>query len=154
MHKMQFSVDIMHVDKDVVVLAVAVMQELGEQVKLYNSQELAKNFHYITDHQIANSLGPQKQPMFHALTGCDTVSIVAGHGKKTAWSTWHALTPYRCIFELSCGSRDIPMEAMMAIERFIILLYDRTNVCSDINKAQQKLFFFRKRTNVKTIPPN
>ena len=40
---------------------------------------------------------------------------------------------------------------MLTIERFVILLYDRTSMCTDINKARQKLF--TKRTNVKAIPP-
>ena len=26
--------------------------------------------------------------MFHAFTGCDTVSSFSGRGKKTAWDTW------------------------------------------------------------------
>ena len=26
--------------------------------------------------------------MFHAFTGCDTVSSFGGRGKKTAWDTW------------------------------------------------------------------
>ena len=26
--------------------------------------------------------------MFHAFTGCDTVSSFDGRGKKTAWDTW------------------------------------------------------------------
>ena len=30
-------------------------------------------------------------PMFHALTGCDTVASFVRHGKKTAWSTWESL---------------------------------------------------------------
>ena len=45
-------------------------------------------------HQIAGSLGPEMScalPMLHALTGCDTVSSFAGHGKKTAESTWKSL---------------------------------------------------------------
>ena len=29
-------------------------------------------------------------PMFHAFTGCDTVSFFGGKGKKTAWNTWRA----------------------------------------------------------------
>ena len=28
-------------------------------------------------------------PLFHALTGCDTVSSFAGIGKKTAWAAWN-----------------------------------------------------------------
>ena len=72
------------VDTDVVVLAVAVMLEIGEQVKPYIAFGTGKHFRYVIVHQIANSLGPQKAqalPIFHALTGCDTVSSFA------AWST-------------------------------------------------------------------
>ena len=53
--------------------------------------------------------------------------------------------------KLSCIPRDISMDAMLIIERFVILLYDRTGTCTDIDKAQQRLFV--KRTNVKAIPP-
>jgi len=143
------------VDTDVVVLAIAVMQELGRQVKLYIAFGTGKYFRYIAAHEIAHSLGPQKTkalPMFHALTDCDTVSSFVGHGKRTAWSTWNPLPQLTdALLQLSCMPSDIPVEAMLVIERFIILLYDRTSVCSDINKARQKLFV--KRTNVKAIPP-
>ena len=40
---------------------------------------------------------------------------------------------------------------MSVIERFVILLYDRTSMCTEIDQARQKLF--AKRTNVKQIPP-
>ena len=44
-----------------------------------------KNVQNIPAHAIAMSLGPDKAstpPMFHALTGCDTVSLFGGRGKK------------------------------------------------------------------------
>ncbi len=40
--------------------------------------------------EMGNRVGPEKSialPMFHALTGCNTVSGFVGHGKKSAWST-------------------------------------------------------------------
>ena len=40
-------------------------------------------------------------------------------------------TAYRYTFELAS---DIPVDIMLVIERGIILLYDRTSTCSDINK--------------------
>ncbi|KAK3729696.1 hypothetical protein QZH41_004576 [Actinostola sp. cb2023] len=63
----------------------------------YNTDEVwitygtGKNVHNIPAHTIATSLGPDKAstlPMFHALTGCDTVSFFARRGKKTAWDVW------------------------------------------------------------------
>ena len=40
---------------------------------------------------------------------------------------------------------------MHTIERFVILLYDRTSTCNDIDKARKKLF--AKKNNVQLIPP-
>ena len=97
-------------------LAIAVVQELGRQVKLYIVFGTGKYFCYIAAHEIAHSLGPQKAkalPMFHALTGCDTVSSFVGHGKRTAWSTWNPLPQLTdALLQLSCTPSDIPVEAM------------------------------------------
>ncbi|KAJ8402966.1 hypothetical protein AAFF_G00358820 [Aldrovandia affinis] len=40
---------------------------------------------------------------------------------------------------------------MRIIERFMILLYDRTSKCTDIDKARRKLF--ARKNNVQLIPP-
>ena len=67
--------------------------------------------------------------MFHALTGCDTVSSFVGHGKKTAWNTWNVLPGLTDVLvQLSCAPSDIPEDVMLTIERFVILLYDRTSI--------------------------
>ena len=42
-------------------------------------------------------------------------------------------------------------DTMHAIERFVILLYDRTIKCKDVNKARNKLF--AKKSSVQNIPP-
>ena len=44
------------------------------------------------------------------------------------------------LLKLSCAPSDIPEDAMHIIERFVILLYDRTATCTDIDKARCKLF--------------
>ena len=46
-----------------------------------------KSFRYLAIHQIVACQGPDKSlaiSMFHALTGCDTVSAFVGHGNKSA----------------------------------------------------------------------
>ena len=94
----------------------------------------------------------QAFPLFHVLTGCDTVSSFVGHGKKTAWNTWNALPELtNALLTLSCAPSNIPGDTMSVIERFVILLYDSTSMCTEIDQARQKLF--AKRTNVKQIPP-
>ncbi|KAK2184977.1 hypothetical protein NP493_242g03033 [Ridgeia piscesae] len=74
-------------DTDVVVLAVFAINHLPAGCDLWLAFGTGKSFRYLAAHQIAASLGPEMScalPMFHALTGCNTVSSFAGHGKKTA----------------------------------------------------------------------
>ena len=47
------------VDTDVVVLAVSVMQALGEQVELWVAFGTGKHFRYLAAHKVANRLGPK-----------------------------------------------------------------------------------------------
>ena len=51
-----------------------------------------KNYRVISAHGIYAAIGLDKclaLPMFHAFTGCDTVSSFSGIGKKTAWEMWN-----------------------------------------------------------------
>src|SRR6218665_2176239 len=78
------------VDTDVVVLAVAFFEQLHLDT-LWIAFGLGKNFHYIAAHDIAVALGTKRSsalPVFHALTGCDTVSSFYGRGKSTTFDTW------------------------------------------------------------------
>ncbi|KAL8577836.1 hypothetical protein ACOMHN_054586 [Nucella lapillus] len=53
--------------------------------------------------------------MFHALTGCDTVSSFTS--KKTAWAVWTVLPELtESLLLLSSAPRDIPDDAMCIIE--------------------------------------
>ena len=90
--------------------------------------------------------------MFHALTGCDTVSSFAGHGKKTSWAilaVFPELTT--AILKVSSGPITVQECVMHNIERSVILLYDRTSTSSDIHIARQKMFV--KKNNVQLTPP-
>ena len=90
--------------------------------------------------------------MYHSLTGCDTVSSFVGHSKKKAWAIWNVLPELTdALLLLSSAPSEIPEDCLHAIERFVILLYDRNKSCHDVNKAHRKLF--AKKNNVKLIPP-
>ena len=83
-------VSIRTVDTDVVVLAVTAAQSLNI-TELWVAFGAGKSFRHLAAHEMARSLGPDTWialPMFHAFTGCDTVSSFGGRGKKTAWDTW------------------------------------------------------------------
>ncbi|KAL8561151.1 hypothetical protein ACOMHN_054522 [Nucella lapillus] len=143
------------VDTDVVVLAVSLAQELQPEDKLWLAFGTGQSFRYLAAHEIAAGLGREKAralPIFHALTGCDTVSSFAKRGKKTAWAVWTVLPELtEALLLLFSAPRDIPDDAMRIIERFVILLYDRTSKCTDIDKARRKIF--ARKNNVQLIPP-
>ena len=85
------------------------------------------------------------------MTGCDTVSSFAGHGKKTAWAVWSVFPELtHALVKLSSAPHDIPQEVMATPERFAILLYERTSSCTEIDVARR---VFVKRHNVQSIPP-
>ena len=112
-------------------------------------------FRYLAIHEIAAAIGPQKAlalPMFHALTGCNTISAFTGHRKKIAWVTWNSFPEStEALLTLSFTPPSIPEETMRVVERFVILMYDKTSRCSDIDKARRKLF--AKRLKAEQIPP-
>ena len=88
------------VGTDVVVLSVAAAAKVAIQ-ELWIVFRMGKNFRYIPVHKIVASIGPAKSqalPMFHAYTGCDTVSTFATRGKKSAWDTWRAYEEVTKIF--------------------------------------------------------
>ena len=142
------------VDTDVVVLAVFTINYLPAGCELWLAFVTGKIFRYMAAHQIAVSLGPEMScalPMFHALTSCDTVSSFAGHGKKT-WSTWKSLPEQTdALLILADGPKEIPDDAVNIIERFVILLFDRTSTCTKVDHARRKLF--PRKHSVQQIPP-
>ena len=77
-------------DTDVVVLAIAIANTLPAD-QVWVTYGTGKNVH--PAHTVATSLGQKASVllMFHALTGCDTVSFFGGRLKKTAWDTSNLL---------------------------------------------------------------
>lgn len=142
-------------DTDVLVLAISVASLLPLD-ELWISHGASKNLHYLPAHAIAASLGRDRArvlPMFHSLTGCDTVSFFSGRGKKTAWDVWKVfpeLTPIlNTLMEMP---DDIDDACMRVIERFTALMYDRTSNLSNVNEVRQELFS-KKGRSLENIPP-
>ena len=78
--------------------------------------------------------------MFHALTGCDTVSFFAGRGKKTAWDIWGLFPELTTTLLILSLSPEVVDNACLAvIERFVVLLYDRTSNLTKVKEARQDL---------------
>ena len=140
-------------DTDVIVLSVVSTLPVDEFWITYGS---GKNVQHMPVHVVASSLGPSKSsalPMFHALTGSDTVSFFRNHGKKSAWDVWNVfleLTPVLCA--LKASPEIITEESLAVLERFVVLLYDRTSSLLKVNKARQELFC-KTSKEFDSIPP-
>ena len=85
-----------------------------------------------------------------SFTGCDTVSAFAGRGKKTAWDTWKSFPEVTdALQELLAMPSEVTRSQ---IERFVVLMYDRTSECMEVNDARKHLFSQKSRT-LENIPP-
>ena len=147
-------ISIQTVDTDVVVLAVGHFQSLNIE-ELWIDFGVLKHYRNIAAHDIASFLNEKAKAliMFHALTGCDTVSSFRGRGKKTAWSAWMAHPSATDAFEsLLSQPEDLTPELIHKIERFVVLMYSKTCTLSRVNEARKELFTQFDRT-IDNIPP-
>lgn len=143
------------VDTDVVAIGISAIQSLPEIEELWIFFGTGVNRRRFSVHEIAASLGPNKAralPMFHAFTGCDTVSCFLGKGKKTAWQTWLQYDDVTSAFLHFMSCRSLSDESLEKIERFVVLLYDRTSTKLRVNDARKQLFAQKGRP-MDAIPP-
>ena len=145
----------------VLILAVAFVEKLkelqGDQtIELWVGFGTGAHLRYIATHDISSKLKPQVPkalPFFHAFTGCDTVSCFYGKGKKTAMDTWNSFPEVTTAF-LSLGNTPpvVDDSNMAILERFVVLLYDRTSTQTAVNDARKQLFV-KKGRQFDAIPP-
>ncbi|GFN95538.1 hypothetical protein PoB_002204400 [Plakobranchus ocellatus] len=78
--------------------------------------------------------------MFHAFTGCDTVSSFAGRGKKTAFHIWKSFDEVTPVF------------SSLFLEAYVVLLYDCTCTETTVDSARKNIFTTKNRS-MDNIPP-
>ena len=148
-------VTIRTVDTDVVVLSVASFSKIAPD-ELWVAFGVKSSFRYIAIHEMVATMTPTQcltLPVFHAFTGCDTVSAFAGRGKKTAWATWKSFSEVTSAFnELLSMPSEVSEGSMLLLERFVVLMYDRTSESMEVNEARKQLFSQKSRT-LDNIPP-
>ena len=115
------------------------------------------NFRHIPAHSIAQHLGEKKSkclPLFHSITGCDQTSSFAGKGKKGAWGAWQVYDDVSDAFDklLDTPSPETLQEVLPLLERFIVIMYDCSSICTNLNEARKDLFA-RKGRSIEAIPP-
>ena len=143
------------VDSDVLVLCIATASK-HPSVKLWVEYGTGKNLRFVSAHGISATLGPEAAAAllgFHSFTGCDTVSAFATRGKKTAWKTWKSYPDITQSFIfLSTPMQELRREDLERLERFVILMYDRTSPLSDVNSTRRQLFTQKGRV-LEAMPP-
>ena len=69
---------------DVVVIAIAILNQINPD-ELWLAFGMGSNFRYIPVREVVSGMDPRNcavLPVFHAFTGCDTVSSFGGRRKK------------------------------------------------------------------------
>ena len=140
------------VDTDIVVIAISFFSRLQPE-EFWVAFGTGNNHRFIAIHEIANSLSPSMcsaLPMFHAMTGCDTVSFFYRRGKSKAWETWAAYPDVTEAFQMM--TEDVSDEMFSLIERFVVLMYESTSNMYKVNQARKELFT-KKSRSLENIPP-
>ena len=92
-------------------------------------------------------------PFFHVFTGCDQVSFLLHVTKSNAWKVWRSydeVTPYFASLSYR-PSLDEVRAAMPTLERFTVILYDRSSYSVTTNACRRDLFCKGRSTD--NIPP-
>ncbi|KAL8570748.1 hypothetical protein ACOMHN_006898 [Nucella lapillus] len=145
------------VDSDVVILAIHFFTTLGLS-QLWICLGSGKKMRDIPIHAISTQLGQLRclaLPLFHAVTGCDTVSHFLGCGKKSAWSAWLS-TPELTdtLITLTCNPQELSPQSqhMCTLERFVVVMYSKSCGMGRVNEARFRLFTSGKKT-LEALPP-
>ena len=136
-------------DTDVLVLALGHRNSLPPEV--WMNTGLKSKHPFIPVHKIElTELQVKTIIPFHALTGCDTVSQFASIGKKTAWKIFREDYFASCLLQL--GSKDVNVEILQQVEKFVCQLYLRETEISEINQVRKEMFLASKKS-LDTLPP-
>ena len=91
--------------------------------------------------------------MFHAFTGCDTVSSFAGKGKKTAFDTWRSFNAVTEVFaRLVTRPTSLDNVCMSVLESYVVLMYARGSDETTVDSARKHMFTSKARS-IDAIPP-
>ena len=131
-----------------VVLAISMFHRINAE-ELWLAFSTSSSFRYIPIDEVVNEMDPRTcmiLPVFHSFTGCDTVSAFGGRGKKSAWNTWQVYPEVTVAFESLLLMEETSGAAMASLERFVVLLYNRTSDLLQVNDARKQLFTQKSRS--------
>lgn len=135
------------VDTDVIVIIAGQFYDLLQQhpsADIWLTFGTGKKFRYFHMNTMCKVLGMEKSvalPVFHYFTGCDTTSAFFGKGKKSAWEAWKSFPEVTSAFLYMANHPHMPLsfecEHFKLLERFCIVIYDRTSNLESVNEASR-----------------
>ena len=149
---------------DTVVLVILLgefdkVSEICPDLDLWIALGMGKDFAFYSINTIYNGNSAKKAqslPVFHAFSGCDTTSSFNGKGKKSVWEAWKAFpevtNAFLFIRENPFEQIDIDSPHFETLERFTVIIYDKTSGCQDVNESRRELFC-KKSRNLENLPP-
>jgi len=152
------NVTVRTVDSDVVVIATYAYRHIAGMKRLWIDFGVGKSRKLIPVHDLCTVIPESvisNLPFFHAFTGCDTVSAFCGIGKLTAWRAWMSFRDVDASFHTmstAAAAAVIDNSTMRDIERYVVLMYDRTSSCTTVNECR-RILYTRKNRAIENIPP-
>ena len=114
---------------DIVVIAVSAFHRVVILTELWIEFGVGKYLKYISTHELATKFrtaASQAFPFFHAISGCDTISSVAGKGKKSFYETRQLFSEITAVFTkmaIVTDVSEISEQDIKLLERFFVFLY-------------------------------
>ncbi len=136
-------ISIRTVDADVLVLAVSHVHKMTGIRELWLAFGSEQSYRHIPAHNIAQHLGIEQAkalPFFHAFTSCDTVSGFFNRSKSRAWDMWQVYPEITPTFSSLSTPHQLEENDMVLLERFTVILYDRTSSDTTVNSCRKDLF--------------
>lgn len=124
-------------DTDVLVLLLAHFASINCD-KVWMKAGTSKKQKVIPIHAVAAKLGDAllgTLPAFHAITGCDTTSFLAGHSKKSCFNVF--IEHHSLLKEFGRG--DLSSTTCADVEAFICKVF-KAGSCTSSNSARASLF--------------
>lgn len=141
-------------DTDVLVLSISHFRSLACPELWFRTG--VKNRHrFIPVHDIAHALGEKlcsSLPGFHAITGCDSTSSLAGIGKKKAWDIFRRSIDHQDSLSLLGEEQELSLITANKCEAYVCSLYTTSRKASTADELRYLMFCQKKQKN-EMLPP-
>ena len=146
------------VDSDLVIIAIALFQQIENLTHLWIGFGKGKQYYEIAVHNESRKYGPERALallFFNGITGCDTVSQALDIGKLKSWNAWDKIPELTAVFIKLLNDPTVfysDPEIFKKLERFMVRCYSSTCSSPTLDVARLKLFETGTKV-LETLPP-